>query len=106
MKIVTQASSESGPSTAFGSAYLKQAVIEIAEEELGRRLKDFFHSFEKTLTDLPANCGPYNISQLTVSVQVTASGGIELVGKAEVGATGGLTFTLLRDMSNANRDGK
>ena len=81
---------------AFPTQKIREKIIEIAEDQLEKNLIDCFKSLSKVLNKLPNTCGEYEIQELNVTLQITSSGGIQLVGKSMVGASGGLNFKLVK----------
>lgn len=97
MRVITDSTSSESSYTAFSREALARKVIEIGEDQLAASLGAFLRSLDKTLAQIPPTCGPYRVSELTVSVEITASGGIELIGNLNASASGGLTFTLVQN---------
>jgi hypothetical protein len=97
MKIICATNSERSHENMFSQNKFCESAIDIAENVLQKNLIDFFGSFNTILTNLPENCGKYRMKELYITLQVNGSGGIELIGKANVGATGGFVFKLIRE---------
>ena len=68
-------------------------------------VRAFLKSLDTTLAEIPSRCGPgTSVRELTISVEINVSGGIELIGKVGASASGGLTFKLVRDDSVDTND--
>lgn len=71
-------------------------TFELANDVLADRLEEFFNSFSAVLDHLPDSIASFSIDELELTLAINASGGIEMVGKAEAGITTGMKFTLRR----------
>jgi hypothetical protein len=71
-------------------------TFEMANNVLADRLEEFFNSFQAVLERLPASTAGFSIDEIELTLTVNASGGIEMVGKAEAGISTGMKFTLKR----------
>ena len=96
MQIIISDVSVSENDHMFGTSSVQTKLKEISEEDLGRQLQDFFLALSKTLADLPHKCGSFTVDELQVLVEISASGGIQLVGKVDAGVKGGLSIKLKR----------
>ncbi len=81
----------------YGAAetLLPSAPVAIDAEKLGEQLQEFITAFSKSLdsvTNISVN--GFNLSQVSVNVQLTASLGLILIGQA--GVTSGITLTFTR----------
>ena len=81
----------------FGVHGAMDRVIEISEADLQASLKKFLESMSAVVSELPQSCGPFRVNELELMVQISASGGIELVGKADAGVSRGITIRLSRE---------
>jgi hypothetical protein len=83
----------------FSPNFKKQISVE--PEVLSENLKTFLKAFDSILDDksTPAPKG-FSIDEIELSLAVNASGGIELIGKADVGIEGGIKITLKRNKEN------
>lgn len=80
----------------FGVPSALARLTEISEDHLRDQLRKFLESMSKVVAELPEKCGPFDVTELQILVQVSASGGIELVGKIDTGVSGGLNIRLTR----------
>jgi len=71
-------------------------TLELTNDVLANRLEEFFSSFDNVLEHLPSSVAGFSIDELELTLAINASGGIEMVGKAEAGITTGMKFTLRR----------
>lgn len=69
---------------------------DVSEDYLHEQLRAFLVSMSKVMSDPPEKCGPFDVTEFEVVVQVSASGGIELVGKVGTEISGGITIRLTR----------
>lgn len=71
--------------------------IELPAEDLAKRLNEFLATMGSIVRQLPATVGAYELDEMTLQVEISAKGQVSLLGTGgEVGATGGLSFTLRR----------
>jgi hypothetical protein len=71
-------------------------VVSLAAEDLGQNLKTFLESFQEAFNSLPQKVGDFRLEQVELNLVTNASGGIELVGKLDVGAEASITVVLKR----------
>lgn len=71
-------------------------LTEVSEDHLRKQLREFLESLSNVISDLPDTCGPFDLTEFQVLLQVSASGGVELVGKVGAGVCGGITIRLTR----------
>lgn len=71
-------------------------TLELTNDMLADRLEEFFSSFDIVLSRLPDSIANFSVDELELTLAINASGGIEMVGKAETGITTGMKFTLRR----------
>ena len=69
-------------------------VFEIGIESLSGNLKTFIARIQRILDEQQENTSTYYIDEVELNLTVNASGGIELVGKLEAGAMGGIKIKL------------
>jgi len=83
---------------------------EIAVEELKERLTGFLESMNGVVQYLPAKMGEFRLDTVTLTVEVSATGKVSLLGTGgELGGKGGLTFTLKRiepDQESIHKSGR
>lgn len=71
--------------------------VELPAEELATNLNSFFAAMNDIVAKLPVCLGEFKMEEITLSVEISAKGTVSLLGTGgELGATGGLTFTLKR----------
>jgi hypothetical protein len=69
----------------------------IAPAVLRDNLAHFLQAMRGVVSEVPDHFGVYELSEVTLSAEVSASGKVSLMGSgAEVGGTGGITFKLVR----------
>jgi len=71
-------------------------TLELTNDVLANRLEEFFSSFDSVLERLPSSVAGFSIDELELTLAINASGGIEMIGKAEAGISTGIKFTLRR----------
>lgn len=72
-------------------------TVEIDTAELGKNIKSFVEQMGRVMSDLPASAGQYDLSQIELSVELTASGEVVICGiGGGASVTGGVTFVFLR----------
>lgn len=71
-------------------------TFELTNDALADSLEEFFKSFSAVLDRLPDSIASFSIDELEVTLAINASGGIEMVGRAEAGINTGMKFTLKR----------
>jgi hypothetical protein len=72
--------------------------LSVTPEDFSANLKTFIESFNQVIEAQPETLSKgFYIDEIELSLSVNASGGIELVGKAEVGIEGGITLRLKRN---------
>lgn len=71
-------------------------TLELTNDVLANRLEEFFSSFDSVLKRLPSSVAGFSIDELELTLAINASGGVEIIGKVEVGITTGMKFTLRR----------
>lgn len=86
----------------FGPQFKKQISVE--SEVLSDNLKTFLKAFNSIL-DEESNPDPrgFIIDEIELSLAVNATGGIELIGKVDVGVEGGIKVTLKRRKDNDSK---
>jgi hypothetical protein len=79
------------------SAGRGRAVEEIATETLKTNLARLGGELQDVVASVPAG-GAFALTEVTVTVEIAADGGFNIVGlaKAEVGLTGGIQLTFTR----------
>ena len=71
-------------------------TIEIAQESIKRNLSKLIGDLSEVFAELP-NTGPYVARQFEITVNFSADGGIELVGKFSSGINGGIKIVFERE---------
>lgn len=102
IRILTQTTEEDAKSVlpSIGRR-IATTTFELTNTALADRLEEFFNSFQAVLEHLPASTAGFSIDELELTLAVNASGGIEMVGKAEAGISTGMKFTLKRQSKQA-----
>lgn len=68
------------------------ALCNIPTERLKENLTRVCQSLGETLRDVKA-VGNFRLKEVTIQVEVTAEGGVELIGTAKLGGKGAITLT-------------
>jgi hypothetical protein len=72
----------------------KQKIL-LSPELFAENLKSFLDNFSKVLEKQPKTIGNgFAIDEIELTLAISASGGIELIGKAEVGMQSAITIKL------------
>jgi hypothetical protein len=72
-------------------------VKKIPVEQLRDQFNALSQDVAKLMDDPPASeAGDLHLTELAVQIEITASGGINLIGTASVGATAAMTLTFSR----------
>ena len=72
--------------------------LSVTSEDLSANLNTFLESFNQVIEAQPETLAKgFSIDEIELSLSVNASGGIELIGKAEAGIEGGITIRLKRN---------
>ena len=80
---------------------------QVDKDALRSQLSSFLSAMQDVLDDLPELLGGFAIEEVTLTAEVSASGSVSLLGTgAEVGGSGGLTFTLKRRPKEKESGGK
>ena len=83
---------EDEPVKGLFSAETEVALRELPTELLRKNLSSVCQGMASMLSDIE-ELGRFRLKEVTVQVEVTAEGGIELVGTAKLGGTGAITLT-------------
>ena len=76
---------------------------EVPVDSLRNSLADYLAKMEDALNGVPASLSGYQVDEITLSLEVSATGKVSMLGTgAEVTGTGGLTLTLKRRDSDAS----
>jgi hypothetical protein len=70
--------------------------IKISSEKLAESLKDFLDNFKPALEKQDEKIGNFKIDEIELSLALNASGGVQLIGKVDVGIEGGIVIKLKR----------
>jgi hypothetical protein len=82
-------------------AELRYGIGAVSVEELKARLSSFLLTMNHVLHDLPAKMGDFSLETMTLSLEISANGKVNLIGASgEIAGKGGLTFTLKRATAN------
>lgn len=85
-------------------ANLRLGTGEVDKETLRRRLTSFLETLRDVIEGTPTFLGEFSVESVTLTVEVTASGSVGLLGTGgEVGGSGGLTFTLKRNEKKSEK---
>ncbi len=87
------------PDTKAGLPSFKKIAekeIKISSEKLAQNLQDFLESFKPVLEKQETKLGKFVINEIELNLAINASGGIDLIGKLDVGIEGGITIKLQR----------
>lgn len=68
------------------------AIRNISTERLKANLNNVCQGLAETLQDIKA-VGSFRLKEVTIQVEVTAEGGVELIGTAKLGGKGAITLT-------------
>ena len=68
------------------------AVRDLPTERLRENLNKVCHEVASLISDVN-KVGSFQLKQVTIQVEVTAEGGIELIGTAKLGGKGAITLT-------------
>jgi hypothetical protein len=79
----------------FGSGPVR--AVEIPVERLKASLSGLVTNLRAATSDLVAKADGLSLKELEVGIEVTAEGGINLIGTATVGATASLKLTFVHD---------
>ena len=86
---------------------LRLGTGEVDKETLRRRLAGFLETLRDVIEGTPAFLGEFKVESVTLTVEVTASGSVSLLGTGgELAGSGGLTFTLKRDEKKEDVPGR
>lgn len=87
--------SESGVRTLVQSTMFGKTEIDV--EELAKNLKSFLDKIRDVLSAIPVAVGAFKVDTMTVDVEISAEGGISLLGTGgKIGGKGGLSLTFKR----------
>ncbi len=70
----------------------KERILEVDADRLRRSLSEFSASMTEVLRDLK-RVGEIPLKEVQLTVEVTAEGGVALIGTAKAGAKGAITLT-------------
>ena len=77
---------------------MRYKVGEVTAEELKKRVATFLGEMKSIVQELPGKLGEFKLDEISISVEISASGKVSLLGSgAELQGKGGLTFTLKRE---------
>lgn len=71
-------------------------TIEIAQESLKNNLSKLIGDLSEVFAEIP-NPGPYVARQFEITANLSADGGLELVGKFSAGVSGGIKIVFERE---------
>jgi hypothetical protein len=71
--------------------------VEIPVERLKASLSDLVSKLRAATSDLAAKADGLSLRELEVGIELTAEGGVSLIGTAKVGGTASLKLTFVRD---------
>ncbi|MBI1925885.1 hypothetical protein HYR99_16745 [Candidatus Poribacteria bacterium] len=67
-------------------------IKHVSADKIRESLVEFSGQISQVLQDIKA-VGDFKLKEVQLSVEITAEGGVALIGKAEVGAKGAMTLT-------------
>lgn len=70
-------------------------IKEISADKLRQSITDLSGNISDILQDIK-NVGGFNLNQVQVSMEISAEGGVALIGSAKAGAKGAITLTFER----------
>ena len=73
---------------------LSNEEITVTSEKLSLNLKSFLEKLKPVFEEQETQIGSFEISEIELSLAINTSGGIELIGKVDVGITGGIKIKL------------
>jgi Trypsin-co-occurring domain 1 len=79
----------------FGSGTPRQ--VEIPVEKLKASLSSLVARLRDATSDIAAGAAGLSLKELEVGVELTAEGGVSLIGTAKVGGTASLKLTFVHD---------
>jgi hypothetical protein len=75
----------------------KYEARDIPTAQLRERVTAFLHGISQSVLSAPAAIGELNLTEVTITAEITASGTVNLLGTGiETGGSGGITFTFTR----------
>lgn len=80
----------------FGDGVLMP--VNISVEKLRTGLSDLVAKLKAATADIAANVEGLALKELEVGIEITAEGGVSLIGTAKAGATASLKMTFARDL--------
>lgn len=98
IKVLVDEPAESGMKSALPSFARNAATrtVEISGETLRDNLKSFVSQFTNLLDGTPLDTSGVVIDEIELSLSVSASGGVELLGKVNASAQAGIKVKLKR----------
>ncbi|NUK09960.1 hypothetical protein HRW18_18520 [Streptomyces lunaelactis] len=78
---------------------------EVRVGELRKRVDEFVRVLTEVLATTPMKAGGYHVREVTVNAEISAKGTVSILGcGGEIGGSGGLTFTFVRDDVSTSAD--
>lgn len=74
-------------------SFPKEKIMKFKKEELAESFSDFFDDITDILSKLKNKNDSIELDQITTSVQISANGGVHLIGMASVGLANTITLT-------------
>lgn len=65
-------------------------------DTLQKNLTEFIEKLGASLKNIQSGISNYDLDEIEINIEVSATGGISLVGSIEAGATGGITLRFKR----------
>jgi hypothetical protein len=87
--------SQSDTKSIFGGE--SPRLVEIPVERLKASLSELVSKLRAATSDLAAKTDGLSLRELEVGIELTAEGGVSLIGTAKVGATASLKLTFAHD---------
>jgi hypothetical protein len=72
-------------------------VTFVDTDKLAAGFRAFVEQMSKAIQSAPSTIGPYSMGEIELHAQVTAEGGVNLIGMTTVGVTGGIIVKLRRE---------
>ena len=96
IKIITSAGSQEDNSKGIFGSSASNSVSEVDSAALTSNLNELITNLSGVLDKVQNNEG-YKLKQFTVGVEISAKGGVSLIGKLEAGAKAAVSLVFERD---------
>ena len=81
---------------AFPSLRKTLKEIKVNSEDLAKNMDDFLKRIEPVVRIQNQSIGDFRIEEIELNLAINGQGGVELIGKVEVGVEAGITIKLKR----------